>query len=95
MEEAWGLAGKAVTTLVQFIATDPVKKGCLSALYALTDRNLLTGMERGGAVYGQYITPPNRVYEESSLAKKEELQERLWGLSEELLKEKLGKVGNL
>lgn len=96
MKESWGLFGKALSAFMRAtVATDPVKEGCLPALYALTDENLLKGMPKGGAVYGQYIVPPNKVEEEHEFAKDEALQENLWALSEELLRSKLGKVGNL
>lgn len=96
MEEAWGVLGSVlVKTVKATVAGDPMIHGCLPVLYCLTDPNLMRGMERGGPIYGQYVTPPNRVdIKEGTMAGDVDLQERLWSLSEKLLKERLGRIAD-
>ncbi|OAP64343.1 hypothetical protein AYL99_00315 [Fonsecaea erecta] len=83
-EEAYGKLGVIGHKLVRPFMSDPVAQGCRSALYAATSQDI---EEKG--ISGQYIVPDKKVTDPSSKATDEELGERLWKLSEKLLKEKL------
>ncbi|KIX94807.1 uncharacterized protein Z520_09497 [Fonsecaea multimorphosa CBS 102226] len=84
-EEAYGKLGVVGHKLVRPFMADPVATGCRSALYAATSQEI---EEKG--ISGQYIVPDKKVTDPSTMAQDVELGERLWRLSEQLLKEKLG-----
>ena len=84
-EEAYGKMGVIGHKLVKPFLKDPVSEGCRPALYAATSPEI---EEKG--ISGQYIVPDKKVTSPSSKAQDEELGERLWNLSEQLLKAKLG-----
>ncbi|KAF8252544.1 NAD(P)-binding protein [Wilcoxina mikolae CBS 423.85] len=83
-EDAYGLLGKAAVKVARPFMKDPITEGCLPALWAVT-----AGEVKSENVTGQYITPPNRVSEPSKQAQDQGLADRLWELSEKLLREKL------
>lgn len=84
-EEAYGMPGVLAHMLLKPFLKDPVKSGCRSALFAATSEEVV---ERG--ISGCYIVPDCKVTEPSDRAKDEALGERLWELSEKLLRERLG-----
>ncbi|KAF2435211.1 NAD(P)-binding protein [Tothia fuscella] len=85
--DAYGIMGKAGVTLTRPFMSDPVKTGCRSILFAATSPDVETE-----GLWGEYIIPDHKVSDPSSQAKDEELQERLWSLTESVLKEKLGSL---
>lgn len=86
--EAYGLLGKIGVALVRPMMADPVKQGCRPALYAATADEVV---EKG--ITGSYIVPDKKVEEPSSQARDEELGERLWTVSMQILEEKVGSLG--
>ncbi|KIW84972.1 hypothetical protein Z517_00360 [Fonsecaea pedrosoi CBS 271.37] len=86
-EEAYGKLGVVGHTLVRPFMKDPIADGCRSALYAATSQDI---EEKG--IMGQYIVPDKKVTDPSSKASDEELGERLWRLSDQLLKDRLGEI---
>ena len=84
-EEAYGAPGVLGHKLLKPFLKDPVESGCRSALFAATSPEVV---EKG--ITGCYIVPDCKVTEPSARAKDEELGERLWELSENLLKDRLG-----
>jgi len=85
--EAYGTLGKIGVKATRPFMKDPVDQGCRSALFAATSKDVVKE-----GIWGEYIVPDRKVTEPSSQAKDEALQERLWGLTEKLLDEKLGSV---
>ena len=83
--EAYGTLGKIGVKAVMPMLSDPVKQGCRSALFATTADEVI---EKG--ISGAYIVPDKKVTDPSKQAQDVELQESLWRLSLEILKEKLG-----
>lgn len=83
--EAYGTLGKIGATLARPFMSDPVKTGCRPALYAATSPEI---EDKG--ITGQYIVPDKKVTSPSSKALDEALQEQLWSLSHDLIKQKLG-----
>ena len=85
--EAYDTLGKIGVAIVRPFMSDPVKKGCLPALFAATSPEVEVQ-----AISGKYITPNKKVTSPSSKAQEELLQDRLWYLSLNLLKQKLPSV---
>lgn len=83
--DVYGGLVKVLRAVTRPLMKDPRVEGCASALFAATATEV---MRRG--VCGRYITPPDVVCEPSAVAGDEGLQERLWELSEGLLREKVG-----
>ncbi len=86
-EEAYGTLGKIGVAVVKPFMKDPVDQGCRPALWAATSEEVVKD-----DVTGQYIVPDKKVTEPSSQAQDEELAKQLWVLSEEILREKLGRL---
>ncbi|KAI9692986.1 MAG: hypothetical protein M1822_004981 [Bathelium mastoideum] len=82
--EAYGKLGKVGVKAVRPFMKDAVEEGCRSALFAVASEEVA----RDG-IQGQYIVPDRKVTEPSKLAQDEELGERLWKLTEQVLSEKL------
>ena len=85
--EAYGVLGKVGVKATRPFMKDPVEEGCRSALFAATGTEVL-----GDGISGGYIVPDMKVTEPSAKACDEGLGERLWGLSLEMLREKLGNL---
>ena len=66
---------------------DPVDEGCRSALYAATATEIGTKK-----IDGEYLVPDCKVTHVSKEAKDEELANRLWKLTETVLRDKLGNL---
>lgn len=77
----WFIQG-AFFLLGPFIGIIPANDGALTNLYVATSPEVKQT--------GEYFIPYGKVGEKSKLAKSEELQEQLWKLSIEVVKEKLG-----
>ena len=86
-EEAYGLKGTIGVAMIRPFMKDPVKKGCRSGLFAATAEEVVTE-----GINGEYIVPDCKVTSPSDRAQDVELQERLWRLSVEILREKLGQL---
>jgi WW domain-containing oxidoreductase len=86
-EEAYGTLGKIGVAAVKPFMKDPVDQGCRPALWAATSPEVVEGN-----VTGQYIVLDKKVTEPSSQAQDEELAKQLWVLSEEILRDKLGRL---
>ncbi|KAK5171977.1 uncharacterized protein LTR77_003614 [Saxophila tyrrhenica] len=85
--EAYGTKGKLGVKAVRPFMKDPIDEGCRSALFAAT------GTQIGSQpIDGEYIVPDCKVSDVSKEAKDGQLAERLWRLTETLLKEKLGSL---
>lgn len=85
--EAYGTKGKIGVAAVRPFLKDPVDKGCRPALFAATSEDVVREGIQGG-----YIVPDRKVTEPSKQAQDVELGENLWRLSEDILREKLGKL---
>ncbi|RYC65532.1 hypothetical protein CHU98_g726 [Xylaria longipes] len=82
--EAYGTLGKIGVKAVRPFMKDPVDGGCRPMLFAATS-DAVTKENIDGA----YIVPDRKVTDPSAQAQDEELQERCWGLVEDILKQKL------
>ncbi|KAL0635723.1 hypothetical protein Q9L58_005358 [Maublancomyces gigas] len=83
-EEAYGVAGKVAVAAGRPFMKDPITDGPLPALFAATSPDVVKEN-----ITGQYIVPPGKVTAPSSQAQDDEMGERLWHLSEQLLNDKL------
>ncbi|EME38376.1 hypothetical protein DOTSEDRAFT_67153 [Dothistroma septosporum NZE10] len=83
--EAYGTPGKLGVKAVRPFMKDPLDEGCRPILFAVTAREV--GEEK---IDGAYIVPDRKVTEPSKQAKDEELGERLWRLTKEILENKIG-----
>lgn len=88
--EAYGMKGKLGVKAVRPLLKDPVDKGCRPALFAATSGDVVRDGVQGG-----YVVPDRKVTDPSGQARDVELGERLWGLSGEILREKLGGLEGL
>ncbi|KAL3446132.1 hypothetical protein BJX65DRAFT_309363 [Aspergillus insuetus] len=89
MQQQWrdtypGLLGKLLTTVMLAVGRD-VEQGSYSALYAATS---LEVEEKGWN--GYYFADPGKPGKETSQVSDPELGRRLWDLSQNVIKEKLG-----
>ena len=85
--EAYGTKGKLGIKAVRPFMKDPVDEGCRSALYAATATEIGTKK-----IDGEYLVPDCKVTDVSKEAKDEELANRLWKLTETVLRDKLGNL---
>ena len=85
--DAYGTAGKVGVALVRPFMKDAIKQGCRSALFAATGEDVVREN-----ITAAYVMPDREVTAPSKQAQDESLGERLWVLSEELLKSTLGDV---
>ena len=85
--EGYGLPAKIGVKMIRPFMADPVKQGCRSALWAATSEEVV---EKG--ISGSYIVPDKKVEEPHKQARDGALGERLWKLSLELLRSRLGRV---
>ncbi|KAL9115776.1 MAG: hypothetical protein Q9227_000144 [Pyrenula ochraceoflavens] len=85
--EAYGTMGKVGVKAIRPFMKDPVDEGCRSALFAATSEDVVNE-----GIQGQYIVPDRKVVEVSDQGKDAELGKRLWDLTVEVLKSKLGEV---
>ena len=83
--EAYGTLGKIGVKLTRPLMKDPVKQGCRPALYAATSGEVVSEN-----INGEYIVPDKKVTSPSSKAQDVELGEKMWSLSTQILREKLG-----
>ena len=86
-KEAYGATGKVGVALVQPFMTDPVNKGCRSALFAATSTDIVSE-----GINAQYIVPDKELKSVAKQAQDEKLEESLWNISEKLLEETLGSL---
>ncbi|KIW53620.1 hypothetical protein PV05_09175 [Exophiala xenobiotica] len=84
-EEAYGMLGVIGHKLIKPFMKDPVSQGCRPALFAATSKEV---EEQG--ITGKYIVPDKKVTDPSKEAQDDELGERLWSLSEQIIKDRLG-----
>ncbi|KAI9755890.1 MAG: putative choline transporter, neither null mutation nor overexpression affects choline transport [Chaenotheca gracillima] len=85
--EAYGTLGKLGVKAVRPFMKDAVEEGCRPALFAATSERIVKE-----GVNGEYIVPDCKIASGSlsAEAKDDELGERLWSLTESILREKLG-----
>lgn len=83
--EAYGALGKVGVTMVRPFMKDPVEEGCRPMLFAATSARVAEDK-----IDGAYIVPDCKVTEPSKQAQDEELQERCWDLTVDVLRQKLG-----
>lgn len=83
--EAYGTLGKIGVMAVRPFMKDPVDQGCRPMLFAATSDAI-----KDEKIDGSYIVPDRKVTEPSSQALDEKLQEQLWTLTTNILKDKLG-----
>ena len=82
---AYGMLGKIGVKAVKPFLKDPVEEGCRPALFAAASPDIAKE-----GLMGVYIVPDRKITEVSDMGRDEALGERLWGLSVEVLREKLG-----
>lgn len=85
--EAYGTLGKIGVTMVRPFMKDPVDQGCRPMLFAATSARIAEEK-----IDGAYIVPDCKVTEPSKQSQDEELQERCWALTVDVLKQKLGNL---
>lgn len=85
--EAYKTKGKIGVAAVRPFMKDPIDEGCRPALFAATGTDI--SKDR---IDGAYIVPDRKLTSISKQGLDEELQERLWRLTETVLSEKLGKL---
>ena len=85
---AYGTLGYIGVKATRPFMKDPVKQGCRSALYAACSHEIVSEN-----INGEYIVPDKKVMSPSSKAQDVELGEKLWVLSMQILREKLGILG--
>jgi hypothetical protein len=83
--EAYGTKGKIGVKAVRPFMKDPIDEGCRSALFAATATEIGTK-----PIDGEYIVPDCKVTDVSKEAKDEQLANRLWKLTETVLRDKIG-----
>lgn len=84
--DAFGKVGAVGVTVLKPFLKDAVTQGCRPALFAACSDDVV----KGEGIQGCYIEPDRKVVEPSAEARDDALGERLWTLSEEILREKLG-----
>ena len=85
--EAYGTKGKLGVKAVRPFMKDPIDEGCRPALFAAT------ALDVGSKpIDGEYIVPDCTVTEVSKEARDEQLAERLWKLTETIVRDKLGEL---
>ena len=85
-EEAYGTLGTIGVAAVRPLMKDPIDEGCRPALWAAVSEEI-----EKNKVQGSYVVPDKKVTDPSSQARDEELGERLWKLTLEVIESKLGK----
>ena len=88
LEIAYGFIGKILSRILPPLFADPVEKGCRSGVFAVTSEELY----EGPGIHGQYIVPDKKITQPSSKGQDWEMGERLWRLSLQALKDKLGSL---
>ena len=83
---SFGFLGWLMLFFLSPFMPDPIVTGCRSALFAGTSNKELIE----GGIHGKYIVPDKRVEEPSAMARDAVIGKRLWGLSMDILREKLG-----
>ena len=85
-EEAYGTLGTIGVAAVRPLMKDPIDEGCRPALWSAVSEEV-----EKNKVQGSYVVPDKKVTDPSSQARDEELGERLWNLTLEVIESKLGK----
>lgn len=83
---SFGFLGWLMLFFLSPFMPDPIITGCRSALFACTSNKEL--LEK--RIYGKYIVPDKKVEEPSAMARDELMGKRLWEVSMDILREKLG-----
>ncbi|KAM5526416.1 oxidoreductase bli-4, mitochondrial [Fusarium oxysporum f. sp. phaseoli] len=83
--DAYRTLGKIGVAVIRPFMKDPIDQGCRPILFAATSNTI-----KEENIDGSYIVPDCKVTEASSQALDEDLQEKLWALTEKILKGKLG-----
>jgi len=86
-EEAYGTLGIIGVAMTRPFMKDPISQGCRSILFASTSEEIV---DKG--INGKYIVPDKKVTEPNSYARDDEMGDRLWKLSLDILQQKLGKL---
>jgi len=86
-EEAYGTLGKIGVAAVRPFMKDSVEQGCRPVLWVATSEEVVKDN-----VNGRYIVPDKKVMSPSSQTQDNELARQLWVLSEEIFREKLGRL---
>ena len=85
--EAYGMLGKLGVKAVRPFMKDPVDEGCRPILFAATSEAIIHE-----GIDGDYIVPDRKITDVSKQAQDDALQERIWRLVENILREKLGNL---
>ena len=83
---AFGFLGYILLFILGPFMSDPMIAGCKTALFAATPNADLLGKR----IDGQYIVPDKQVKDPSEMAQDAEMGKRLWELTMELLRDRLG-----
>lgn len=83
--DAYGTLGKIGVAVVRPFMKDPVDQGCRPILFAATSPAI-----PDEKIDGCYIVPDANIQQPNSQAKDERLQERLWSLTDQILKDRIG-----
>ncbi|KAM0715061.1 hypothetical protein Q7P37_009526 [Cladosporium fusiforme] len=85
--DAYGKIGKLGVKAVRPFMKEPVGQGCRPALFAAASEDVVKD-----GIDGRYIVPDRKVVDISKQAQDEDLQERCWRLTGDVLREKLGEL---
>ena len=88
LETAYGFIGRILRWVFSPFFVDPITMGCRSGVFSVTGRELY----EGAGIHGQYIVPDKKIGQPNSKARDQEMGERLWRLSLQVLEDRLGNL---
>lgn len=88
LDIAYGFIGKILRWIFSPLFVDPITMGCRSGVFSVTGMELYEGT----GIHGQYIVPDKKIGQPNSKARDQEMGERLWRLSLQVLEDRLGNL---
>jgi WW domain-containing oxidoreductase len=86
LETAYGWIDKILSWIFSPLFVDPITMGCRSGVFSVTGKELY----EGSGIHGQYIVPDKKIGQPTSKGQAQEMGERLWRLSLQVLEDRLG-----
>ena len=86
LQWAYGWIGKFLSWIFSPLFVNPISTGCRSGVFSVTSQELY----EGSGIHGQYIVPDKKIGRPSSKGQDQEMGERLWRLSLQVLEDRLG-----
>lgn len=88
LANAYGWIGKILAWLFSPLFVDPITMGCRSGVFSVTSKELY----EGSGIHGQYIVPDKKIGQPNKKAQNQEMGQRLWRLSLQILRDRLGSL---